>query len=317
MFNIKYFNTKEDINLFLENNIIINKKLFLENIIHKNRINDIPYYKWKIIRSISHDYEMIGNNRIHNISLLNDNNIISRAYYKLYEILNTFEPKFKLKSKEKMYISCLCEAPGGFIQCLRNYRKNLNDKYISISKINDKNNKIDWKVNLKNLQIIYGDNDKNNDGNLYNPIIINSYIKSHTQKVDLVTSDGGLLMNGNKENYKSNFHINLYLSQLYVACKVLKNDGIFILKIYEISQKIMIDFLMIVNNLFENVEIIKPKTSRQMNNEKYLVCYNKKLNCEHIEKTIFKIIEELWNDKNKLLINLVSENFFNKNINLL
>jgi len=313
IFDVKYINTKNNLDLFLQNNIFIHKKLYLKNIEYKNMLNDIPYDNWKIIRSISHDYEIIGNNRIHNISILNDYNIISRAYYKLYEILNTFESTLKIKEKQNMYISCLCEAPGGFIQCLRNYRKNPNDMYISISKIDDEKNKIDWKVDTKNLKIVYGDGDKNNDGNLYNPIIINAYIKSHNEKVDLVTADGGLLLDGIKENYKSNFHMNLYLSQLYIACKVLKNNGIFILKIYEISQKVMIDFLMLVNRLFINVKIIKPHTSRQMNNEKYLVCYNRKLNCQNIEKNIFKIIKKLWNNKDLLLTNLVSTDYFNQN----
>ena len=71
----------------LKNNIIINKELYLEITDLKIQIDNIFFDKWKIIRSISTDYEIIGNNRIHNVYQLKRFNIISRAYYKLWEIL--------------------------------------------------------------------------------------------------------------------------------------------------------------------------------------------------------------------------------------
>lgn len=316
IFSVKYmYSNDKNIENILYDNIIIHKDLYQENIKYKNLLNNVPYHHWKIIRSILHDYEIIGNNRIHEIDIFKNYDIISRAYYKLLEILNTFEKTLKIKKKETMNISCLCEAPGGFIQCLRDYRKNDNDKYISISKKDDEQNKIDWKINFNNLKIIYGDNE-DNDGNLYNPKIIEYYINSHKEKVDLVTADGGLLLNGYEENYKSNFHIKLYLCELYIALKILKDDGVFILKIYEMSQKIMIDFLILLNTLFLNVKIIKPKTSRQMNNEKYVICYNKK-SSKQIEKKLFEIINKLWLNKNLLIKNLLNKDYFQKNNYLL
>lgn len=317
MYDIKYINkNNKNIKNILLNNIYIHHNLYKINNNYKNEINNIPIDKWKIIRSISNNYEIIGNNRIHQNDKLKNYNIISRAYYKLLEILNIFESTLKIKEKKNMEISCLCEAPGGFIQCLYDYRENKKDNYKTISKKDDKYNKIDWKISIENLEIIYGEKEED-DGNLYNPEIIKYYINKHKKKVDLVTADGGLLLNGYEENYKSNYHIKLYLCELYVALKILKNDGIFILKIYEMSQKIMIDFLILLNELFINVKIIKPKTSRDMNNEKYIICYNKKMNTRYHEEKILKIINTLWENKDLLLINLLKEDYINKNVLLL
>jgi len=313
MFKIKYINRKnKNIINILNDNIKIHKKLYDENNIYKKKIDDIPYDKWKIIRSISNDYEIIGNNKIHNNYEIKKHISVSRAYYKLLEILNIFENTLKIKKQKNMTFSCLCEAPGGFIKCLHDYRKNNDDFFYTISKKDDKYNKIDWNIkNIKNLNILYGEKDYNN-GDIYNPKIINYYINKHKKKVDLVTADGGLLLNNEEENYKSIYHIQLYLCQIYIALNILKLDGIFILKIYDITQKVTLDIIILLNYYFDNVKIIKPKTSREMNNEKYIICYKKNNNNSNLIK-IYKIIKKLWEDKNLLLINLLTDNSYNDN----
>lgn len=308
-FNNIYINqNNQNIINILNNKISLNKILFLENIKLKTDIDDIPYNKWKIIRSICSDYEIVGNNKIHQNHKIKEISTISRAYFKLLEILNIYENFFNLKQRKKpLLIDCLCEAPGGFIKCIYDYRNNTQDKYKTISIKDDKNNLIQWNIkNIKNLKIINGDENKNHNGNIYNPEILDFYIKSHNKKVDLVTADGGILLDGFRENYKSNYHINLFICELYIALKILKKNGIFILKTYELSTKIMVDFLIILNNLFLNVKINKPKTSREMNNEKYIICKNLKNNIEYIKTHLWNTINYLWNNNNKLLINLIS-----------
>ena len=317
-FEINYINKdNNNIENILKNKIFLNKKLFFENNNLKTNIDDIPYNHWKIIRSICSDYEIVGNNKIHQNYKIKEINSVSRAYFKLLEILNIYEKILEIKNKNRpLLIDCLCEAPGGFIKCLYDYRNNEEDKYKTISLKDDKNNLINWNIkNIKNLEIIYG-NKKNDNGNVYNPNIINAYIKNHEQKVDLVTADGGMLLKNFKENYKSNYHINLFLSELYIACKILDKNGIFILKVYDLSSKVMIDFLIILNNIFSNIRIIKPKTSREMNNEKYIICKNLKNNINEITKNIWNIIKYLWNNQNQLLINILSIDTVNNHLKL-
>lgn len=309
-FQINYINQdNKNLKSILNSKIFINSKLFFENNKLKSQIDNIPYNIWKIIRSICSDYEIVGNNKIHQNYKIKEIHSVSRAYFKLLEILNIYENIFKLNDKKgPLLIDCLCEAPGGFIKCLYDYRNNKEDIYKTISLKNSKDNQINWNLkDINNLEIIYGDETKNHDGNIFNPSIIFNYIKRHKKKVDIVTADGGMLLTELKENYKSNFHIQLFLCELYIAMKILKQNGIFILKCYDLSPKIMIDFLIMLNNIFENVRIIKPKTSREMNNEKYIVCKNLNKNINYIENKIWSIIKHLWNNPNDLLINILSQ----------
>jgi len=312
MFKIEYIN-KDDVNILhiLNSNIIINKKIYNNTNKLKSEIDQIDLSRWKIIRSISTDYEMIGNNRIHNFEKIKRYDIISRAYYKLWEILQKYQ-HFELMSKKHMKIACLAEAPGGFIQCMIHYRIRYNDEITAISLYENKKN-IKWSLNPEKYEILYGDKTKNHDGNLYNPEIIDFFIKSHKSKLDLVTADGGILLNDYKENYKSQFHLQLFLCELYVSTKLLKNNGVFILKIYEMCSKSMIDFIFLVNMLYKFVNIYKPKTSREMNNEKYIICKGLKKNTGDIQKEILEIIIFLWENPNKLIKSLLNNKVYDEN----
>lgn len=317
MMKLKFFNIEDkEIKIKLKQNIIINKKLYLEINDLKMQINDITFDKWKIIRSISTDYEIIGNNRIHNIYKLKRFNIISRAYYKLWEILKKYEKPFELWQKSQMNIACLAEAPGGFVQALNHYRYNYNDKITAIS-LYENNKNIKWALKDNKYQIIYGDPQKNHDGNLYNPEIIEYFIKAHKKKLDLVTADGGILLTDYKENYKSQYHLQLFLCELYISLKLLKNNGIFILKVYELCSQNMIDLMIIMNKLYKKVNIFKPKTSREMNNEKYIICHELNLKQEKLINEIHEIIIDLWKNKNKMIKNFLTNKERMKNQKLI
>lgn len=300
----------------LKKNIIINKELYLEINNLKIQIDNITFDKWKIIRSISTDYEIIGNNRIHNIYQLKRFHIISRAYYKLWEILRKYEKTFRLWQKSQINIACLAEAPGGFVQALNHYRHNHNDKITAISLYeNDKN--IKWALKDNKYQIIYGDPKKKHDGNLYNPEIIEYFIKAHKKKLDLVTADGGILLTDYKENYKSQYHLQLFLCELYISLKLLKNNGIFILKVYELCSKNMIDLMILMNKLYKKVNIFKPKTSREMNNEKYIICRELNPNQEKLINEIHQIIIYLWRNPKKMIKSFFTEKERNKSKKLI
>lgn len=305
---LEFFNIEDKkIKSKLIQNIIINKELYFEIIKLKLGIDNVIFDKWKIIRSISTDYEMIGNNRIHNIKELKRYNIISRAYYKLWEILKKYDKTFELYKKHQLNIGCLAEAPGGFVQALIHYRSRYyNDNITAISLYENKKN-IKWGFKNDKYKIIYGDPKKKHDGNLYNPEIIEYYINSHKNKLDLITADGGMLLTDYKENFKSQYHLQLFLCELYISLKLLKNDGIFILKVYELCSQNMIDFMIIINKLYKKVNIFKPKTSREMNNEKYIICHQLKPNQVGLIKELKNIIIFLWQNPKKIIKSFLSK----------
>jgi len=318
---IKFFNIEDKkIKSKLNKNITINKELYFETIQLKLGIDNIHFDKWKIIRSISTDYEMIGNNRIHNIEELKRYNIISRAYYKLWEILKKYENTFQLYQKGQLNIGCLAEAPGGFVQAIIHYRNRYYNDNITAISLYENNKNIKWGFKTNKYRIIYGDPEKNHDGNLYNPEIIEYYINSHKNKLDLITADGGMLLTGYKENYKSQYHLQLFLCELYISLKLLKNNGIFILKVYELCSQNMIDFMIIINKLYKKVNIFKPKTSREMNNEKYIICRQLKPNKEKLIKEIYQLIIFLWKNPNKMVksfLNNTERNEYKKLIKII
>ena len=67
-FNPTYTNSGEkNLNNKLYKNIIINKDLYQNINVLKNKIDDIDHDKWRLIRTIMTDYEFVGNNKFHNI----------------------------------------------------------------------------------------------------------------------------------------------------------------------------------------------------------------------------------------------------------
>ena len=84
------------------------------------------------------------------IKLLCKKQVISRAYFKLYEMIY-FEPHH-----ENCDCFFICEAPGGFIECVNDIRrkKNLRTNYISISKFDTS---IKYDKYLEENNLMYGD----------------------------------------------------------------------------------------------------------------------------------------------------------------
>ena len=69
------------------------------------------------------------------------------------------------------------------------------------------------------------------------------------------------------QNHKIIISLNIILSYLSIG-------GTAIIKIPSLYDKVVIDFLFIVCNVFEKVQLIKPLVSNILTNEKYIVCNN-------------------------------------------
>ena len=70
-----------------------------------------------------------------------------------------------------------------------------------------------------------------------------------------------------------------------------KPGGTFILKVYDTFTRISLDFLYLLSNLYNEVSIIKPFTSRFANSEKYLVCKGfRNINTLETVKIFYRIL---------------------------
>jgi 23S rRNA U2552 (ribose-2'-O)-methylase RlmE/FtsJ len=200
-----------------------------------------------------HEYELV--------KILCKKSVISRAYFKLYEIIYN-EPLINLETLNCFFI---CEAPGGFIECITDIRrkKNLKTDYISISKFDTL---IKYDRYLEENNLFYGDITEINtlEENIYRTLC------KFRNGVDFISADGGFdIKNYNGQEVMTS---KLILCEIYMALKTQREGGTFVIKFFDMFTHNSIIFYLILCSFYEYVRIIKPRTSRNCNSERYLVC---------------------------------------------
>jgi len=257
--------------------ISLSTKKYLE--ITKGNINEC-YSQWDNLKKITNEYEYIHttipryNNSVSKIKP------ISRAFFKLIEIFNTFN--ILENSKQKCINSFhLAEGPGGFIEALSYLRFNKNDNYYGMTLIDDVNNKIPgWKKAdnflRKNKNVII-EKGIDGTGNLYNPENLSYIIKKYKNSMEIVTGDERFDFSIDY-NKQENLALHLIYAQIIYAIFLQKKNGYFILKIFDTFTSASVDLLYILSCFYEKVNIMKPNTSRSANSEKYVICSNFKYN---------------------------------------
>jgi 23S rRNA U2552 (ribose-2'-O)-methylase RlmE/FtsJ len=260
---------------------------------YRNKIDKINPDIWKKVRWYINDYDFLVQEPI-----------INRAFYKYWEIINEFNI-FESFTDSDIIFHC-CEAPGGFIQGSNIYLQleNFNIPQIHLPDIIDedgfttitakvkqiKKYKIysislnkdlqkyknynlpsyNKKILNKNVHITYG---KDNTGDINNLNNIN-YIKKNMCNLDgfyLITADGGF-DEGTEFNNKEQLHYFLILNEIYSALSLQKLNGSFILKVFDVFTNTSLHLLYLLNLLYEEIYVYKPKTSRPSNSERYIIC---------------------------------------------
>lgn len=258
-------------------------------------------------------------------------NILSRAFYKLWELFFMFNLVDLDKSD---FISAhLAEGPGSFIQATMFYRDKFskkgiskNDKYYAITLHSE-----DIKKHIPKLEdtfIEYYKKEKPNrfmmhrtypieeakrsqikdNGDLTDPKTIKLFGgQFNKQKADFITADGGF--DWNNENIQEQEAYKLILSQIITALKIQAKDGNFVCKLYESFTGVTSKFISILNSFYEKSYIVKPLMSRASNSEKYIICMKFK-DLKDKEKKISKlelILEEMIKHNNKNIVELFQE----------
>ena len=253
---------------------------------------DIFNSKWDKMKKIANPYEMVYTtfNKKKRKDSIADYKPISRSFFKLLELDNMFG---LIGEGDTHYIANLAEGPGGFMEALIK-------KYFGKKKINlygftlPPNNKYipDWSkmkksLLMKNVNISYGD--------LYKIDDVKKYIGLFKgNKCTLVTADGGF-------DYSQNFNgqeidsYRIIFSEMFVSFLLLKEGGIFVCKFFDIFSLFTMKMIYILNKCFDKVYITKPKTSRQANSEKYLVCKGFIGMNDEMEKCIFRMFNKMEN----------------------
>lgn len=276
---------------------------------------DIEYdnKSWDIYKKYTNPYEYIHGSvdgiRLSKIKPL------SRAFYKLYEIMNDFNI-FENKKENSINTFHIAEGPGGFIQATDYYRKYNsnyvfynNDKYRGMTLIdkNDKNVPGWFKAEyfIKNNPNIIIENCSSNDGNLYLIENLDYIFYNYKNKFDFVTADGGFDFTKNFNNQEQSAMKLIIYEIIYGIITTCKN-GHFVVKTFDLFTKTSYELIYVLSRIFKDVNIYKPKTSRLGNSEKYIICKYKLFDIDESQysylRSIFEEISLNYNNYSEISI---------------
>lgn len=220
---------------------------------------------------------------------------LSRSYFKMIEIVNTFNLYYDSKPIKSFH---LAEGPGGFIEAMAGLRKCPHDIYIGMTIIDDNQdpNIPGWKKTesfLRQNKNVYIETGSDKTGNI---LSLENFVyckDTYASSMDLITGDGGFDFSIDFNNQE--IHIaKLLFGQIAYAVTMQKKGGSFILKIFDSFMQHTIDLLYILSSFYEKVYIMKPNTSRYANSERYIVCKDFIFSsCEKFYPFIYKAFEKM------------------------
>jgi len=201
---------------------------------------------------------------------------ISRAYFKMVEILNTFNfPSFD--SQKPLQMFALAEGPGGFIEAVLNYRNNPNDKYYGMTIEDPVDNEVPgWKKTtnfLKSNPNVFLEKGNDNTGNILNLDNFKYVTTKYKNACEFVSGDGGFDFSTDFNSQEINITRLLFGQIAYAVC-IQKRGGCFVLKCFDCFYKASAELIYLLSTMYEKVYVVKPNTSRYANSERYLVCIN-------------------------------------------
>lgn len=234
---------------------LIETEKYCHLITNKNQIDQIKIrdkmYLWNKWSKIINPYEKIGN-------FANLDATISRAFFKIYEIIYFYD----IHTQQINNSLHICEAPGGFVSASKHIFPNLNwnaqtlyegDGSLKINKDLDENKWI-----------------RNGNGDLYNVDNILELKDKIETPSDLITADGGFDVS-HDPNHQEQLSLKLIYAEILTALHCQQIGGVFICKIFDSFTRPTYQLLLILNEYYTKVSIIKPRTSRYTNSEKYVV----------------------------------------------
>lgn len=230
----------------------------------KTNIDNYPK-NWENVKKIIHKYEYVYTsfNSKKNVALKRP---ISRSYFKLVEILSYFDINISND------VLCLAEAPGGFIQRVREVNKHLTIYGITLIDNDNDNGVPHWNnalLNKKDIKMMYG---VKNNGDIYDIDNIISIVKELKDiNISLVTGDGGIDYSSDYNSQEEN-SLHIIYSEILLSSIILRKGGTFICKIFDIFDMRTIKLIYILYLQYDNVFIYKPCISRLTNSEKYIIC---------------------------------------------
>lgn len=203
---------------------------------------------------------------------------LSRSYFKMLELWDGAELGKEidlLVKKDGGLISAhAAEGPGGFIESLHNSYKD-NVKYSQGMTLRSTTRNIPgWRktshflTRHPTIHITYG---KDNTGDLLNIENLDYFVEQFgSSKAHIYTADGGF-------DFSSDFNaqeetiLPLLTAEFYLGLKCIQRGGVIVIKIFDTTLRPTLELIWLVTRSFREWSIVKPRTSRGGNAERYLI----------------------------------------------
>ncbi|XP_004536753.1 cap-specific mRNA (nucleoside-2'-O-)-methyltransferase 1 isoform X1 [Ceratitis capitata] len=210
-----------------------------------------------------------------------------------------------LQNNELLYFADICAGPGGFSEYIL-YRKSWEAKGFGFTLRGPNDFKLDkfFAGSPESFHTYYGIRD---DGNIFfkdNQDSFAEYVLKHCKSgVHFVMADGGFSVEG-QENIQEILSKQLYLCQCLTALKILRVNGSFLCKMFDLFTPFSIGLIYLMYKCFDKISILKPNSSRPANSERYLVCKWKKPNTDSICKYLDHV-NDILNESNDDVLEIV------------
>jgi len=203
---------------------------------------------------------------------------LSRSYYKMQELwqgANLYDELAPLIARDGgLLTSHAAEGPGGFIEAIHDsVPKVLYSQAMTLRSTT--RNIPGWRKTASflskhpEINITYGATDT---GDLLLLQNIDYFVEKYCEKkAHIYTADGGF-------DFSSDFNaqeetiLPLLTAEFYLGLKSICRGGIILVKIFDTTLRPTLELLWIVTRYFRTWSIIKPRTSRGGNAERYMIC---------------------------------------------
>ena len=266
------------------------------------------------------NYEDSLNNLTKHYLNIKDNKpeILSRSFYKMWEILYLFN----IAEKKEMTFAAIAEGPGPFIQAVILFREKLgngitNDKIFGVQVHSEKGKYLEmgkqflgfYNENYPGLIKVQPTINSNKSkkykakstGDITDIKTISLFkkdIEETKQYADLITADGEF--EWDDINFQEQEGYKLILGEIIAALNVQAKEGHFVLKIFESFTIPTIKLLYLLSSFYNETYIYKPSFSRPSDSERYLICKGFKYDQKKDSTLLNKRIKSLQNILEKM-----------------
>lgn len=188
--------------------------------------------------------------------------IVNKSFYKLWELFMMFE---LIDIKDKFTSVCFDDDSGGLLQSILLFRDKFSNK---VSK-----NDTYYLINTDYEGVKKASKDSKAILDYYKkekPLRVINQTTLPKEKVKLIVANGKYNL-PNKILYEQET-FKILLQQLLNTLKVQEKNGNFIIKVYESFTHLLVKFVAMLTQLYDDVHVVKPLTSSYSSMEKYIVC---------------------------------------------